>query len=418
MMAVALPLINAVIARFPNEKIHLAAYGSYVLPVGLIIEAPLLMLLATSTALCSDEENHHRVWWFMMYFAGTLTAIHALVAFTPLSEVVFRRIMNAPESVLPHAKTGFMITVPWTWAVAYRRFHQGVLVRFGHSKAVGTGAGIRIGTIFLGLMIGYWYLKNAYTATVVATSAHAAGVLMEAVFVGFWVRPVRKQHLIDAESDRNELHSWSELFQFYTPLALTSLFSLAIRPLLSTGMARMPRKVDSLAVFPVALGLLFSLRSAGMAYKEVVVSLLERKEALSILRRFTMLLTTGSVLLLGIINITPLADFWFRTVSGLPGELTRLGKNGLWLALLIPGLTVLVNAYQGILVYGKKTRGVVEAMGVNLVVMAFFLAGGILINDVPGYYTGVFTLFIGLLSQALWLYYRSRPMVQELKASQ
>jgi len=39
---VALPLLSAVIARLPDPKVHLAAYGGVVFPLALIIEAPII----------------------------------------------------------------------------------------------------------------------------------------------------------------------------------------------------------------------------------------------------------------------------------------------------------------------------------------------------------------------------------------
>ncbi|MGB2983166.1 MAG: hypothetical protein WBC63_04810, partial [Candidatus Bipolaricaulia bacterium] len=54
LMALEGPAINVVVARLANPKIHLATYGSLVFPLALFIEAPIIMLLAASTALCKD----------------------------------------------------------------------------------------------------------------------------------------------------------------------------------------------------------------------------------------------------------------------------------------------------------------------------------------------------------------------------
>ena len=51
LMGIELPLVAAVMARFPEPDINLAAYGGIVFPLALIIEAPIIMLLAASTAL-------------------------------------------------------------------------------------------------------------------------------------------------------------------------------------------------------------------------------------------------------------------------------------------------------------------------------------------------------------------------------
>ena len=56
-MALELPAISAVMARLADPQIHLAAWGGIVFPVALIVEAPVIMLLAASTALSRDRQT-------------------------------------------------------------------------------------------------------------------------------------------------------------------------------------------------------------------------------------------------------------------------------------------------------------------------------------------------------------------------
>ncbi|MBS3750984.1 MAG: hypothetical protein KGY39_05685, partial [Anaerolineales bacterium] len=129
LMALELPAISAVMARLANPKINLAAYGGIVFPIALIVEAPVIMLLAASTALSKDWSSYRKIRKFMMISGASLTAIHALIAFTPLYDLISSQIIGAPQEIISPARTGLMIMLPWTWAIAYRRFNQGVLIR-------------------------------------------------------------------------------------------------------------------------------------------------------------------------------------------------------------------------------------------------------------------------------------------------
>ena len=51
LMGAELPLLSAVVARMADPEIHLSAYGSTVLPLSFMVEAPIIMLLSASTAL-------------------------------------------------------------------------------------------------------------------------------------------------------------------------------------------------------------------------------------------------------------------------------------------------------------------------------------------------------------------------------
>src|SRR4030066_1666397 len=99
LMGVEAPAISAVIARLANPEISLAAYGGIVFPLALIIESPIIMLLSASTALSKDWDSYRKIYRFMMVTSAAATAVHALVAFTPLYDLVVDRLLGAPQAI-------------------------------------------------------------------------------------------------------------------------------------------------------------------------------------------------------------------------------------------------------------------------------------------------------------------------------
>lgn len=405
-MGAELPALSAVIARLANPEINLAAYGGIVFPLALIIESPIIMLLAASTALSKDWNSYRKLHRFMMIAGGVLTGLHVLVAFTPLYYVVVEGILGAPTEIVEPARIGLMIMTPWTWSIAYRRFHQGVLIRFDHSKAVGVGTMVRLSADLIVLMIGYSI--GTLPGVVVATTAVAAGVVCEAVYAGIVVRPVIRRELKPAPPVKEPV-TLSGFLEFYIPLAMTSLLTLLVLPLGSAALSRMPDPLSSLAAWPVVTGLVFMLRSMGMAYNEVVVALLDEPRSTHSLRRFTQLLTGSATLLLLIITVTPLADLWFRQVQGLSPALADLALAGMWIALPMPGLNVLQSWFQGVILHGKRTRGITQAVAIFLLTAGIILWGGVIWGEVPGLFVGLAAFDIAMLVQTIWLWYRSRP---------
>jgi len=225
LMAIELPLISAVIARLENPAISLAAYGGIIFPLALIIESPIIMLLAASTALSKDWASFLLVRRYMMVASAILTLIHILIAFTPLYYFIVEELLGAPEEIVEPARIGLMIMTPWTWSIAYRRFHQGMLIRFGHSKAVSTGTMVRLTADFTVLAIGY--IIHDISGIVVATSAVAAGVISEAVYAGVVSKPVIKYELKPSPPLPVPL-TWRAFYAFYFPLVMTSLLSLLV----------------------------------------------------------------------------------------------------------------------------------------------------------------------------------------------
>lgn len=411
-MALELPALSGIISRLPDPKINLAAYGGIVFPLALIIEAPIIMLLAASTALSKDWESYRKIRKFMHYTSACLTAIHLLVVITPLYFFVTRNLIGSPEEIIIPARYGLAIMLPWTWSIAYRRFNQGVLIRFGHSRIVSQGTFVRLAADILVLALGY--LKGDIPGIIVATSAVALGVVSEAVFIGFKVRPVLKNQLKN-QPTASPVLTRSSFLKYYIPLALTSLITLISQPLISTALSRMPMALDSLAIWPVLFGFLFIFRSPGVAYNEVVVSLLDEPASFPSLRKFALLLTFGTTAFLLAVVSTPAARIWFIDITSLPDSLFPLARNALWFSLLIPGANTLQSLFQGLLLHARNTRGIPEAVGIFLGSTIMLYIGGILSASVPGIYIGTIGFSLGMSLQAAWLKHKSRNIILDLK---
>jgi len=412
LMSIEGPALSSIVARLSDAEVNLAAWGGIVFPVSLIVESPAVMLLSASTALSKDWDTYRKLRRIAMVLGAALTLVHIGVAFTPFYYVVTRTLIGAPEAIIEPARLGLMIMTPWSWAIGYRRFQQGAMIRFGHSKAVGIGTIVRMSANALVLIIGF--LIHEIPGIVVAASAVAVGVLAEALYAGLRVRPIVRTQIQCAPVSDEPL-TIRGFVAFYVPLALTSLIAFFVSPIGSAAMARMPNSLNSLAAWPIVYGLLFMLRSPGMAYNEAVLALLDEPDGYRRLRRFSVGMMVGSFLLIAAIVTSPLATLWFRDVMALSPGLVVLGKQALWLALLLPSIVVAQSWFQGIIVHSKRTRGVTESVALNLVVTALLLSAGISAQRLPGLYVAVASLSIAGLVQLGWLWYRSRPAVGALR---
>jgi hypothetical protein len=190
---------------------------------------------------------------------------------------------------------------------------------------------------------------------------------------------------------------------------------LLANPIGSAALSRMPEALASLAVWPVITGLIFMFRSLGVAYNEVVVALLDEQGAFSSLRRFTAILASLTSLALLAITATPISQFWFQSVSALSPELSEMAQRGLWLALLLPALSVLQSWYQGAILHGRITRGITEAVVIYLVTSAVTLVIGVIWGQVPGLYIGIAALTLSVFTQTTWLWFRGRPIIKKIQ---
>ena len=411
LMACELPALSAVVARLVNPEIELAAYGSVILPIALIIEAPIIMLLAASTALSRDGASYRELRSFTHRAGAVLTALHLLVALTPAYDIVVGAWIGAPAPVAEAARIGLIIMTPWTWAIAYRRFNQGILIRFGHNRAVTVGTVLRLTANISVLALGWW--SKAMPGAVLAASAVASGVTVEAIYAGLRVRPVVREQLAADDPEAEPLRGRA-FWAFYVPLALTPIIALLTQPLAAASVARMPEALSSLAVVPVVVGFLFIFQALGLALNEVVIAGLEHPARARDLRRFTLMLAAAIALVVVAMATEPLARFWFGNVSGLSPELVHYARGAVILGIPTTFTRVLISWYGGVLVHARQTRAISEAVVVFLLVAGVVLSVGIATGQVAGVYVAMVAMSLGRIAQVLWLWWRSRSAVRNL----
>lgn len=403
MMALELPVVSAFVARMADAKLNLASFGGVVFPISLIIEAPIIMLLSASTALCKDWRSFKMVWRFMMLAGAGFSALHLLVAATPLYDWVVRDLIGAPEELIERARIGLICMTPWTWAIAYRRFYQGILIRAGKAKFMGLGTAVRLLSLSLVLVSGFiWDWGSGVT---VASSAMAIAVTAEAAFVGWAARGAPMQSL-RAKPPLEVALTWRRFMAFYAPLAVTPLLTFLTQPIGSAALSRMPDSIDSLATWPVLLGVMFILRSFGMGFSEVVIATVDRPGAAAVLKRFTSVLVLGTTGLTLLWAATPLADLWFVHISGISPALADMATIGIWIAMPLPALTAIQSYYQGIAVQAHKTRVVTESVIVYLLSVSAVYVAGVLWQGCSGFYIGILAVTIGNALQTWWLRWR------------
>lgn len=409
MMGIELPFLSAIVARLANPEINLGAYGGVVFPLSLLIEAPIIMLLTASTKLTRDLSSYSKLWKFTILSGGSLSALHLLVALTPIFDLIAGNLLGVEDDIIETSRLGMIIMTPWTLAIAHRRFNQGILIRFGQSKAVGWGTLVRLAADAIVLFTCFGLaptIESNSLGIIAATTAVSAGVIAEAAYAAWRVRPIIRNILPNIKSTEPPI-TRKGFLSFYIPLALSPLLGLAAQPVLTAGISRMPSPMESLAILPAVNGFTFLFRSVSLAFLEVVVSLIERPGGYLALRRFAW---QAAIIVFGLqitIVATPLAGIWFGTISGLNPTLGNLATTTVWAAITLAVTGFGSSFCQGLLVHSCKTRSITESVALFFVVIVF----GLIVGAIGDWMTGaIFALMVYAVGQAAqfgWLFFRS-----------
>jgi hypothetical protein len=196
-------------------------------------------------------------------------------------------------------------------------------------------------------------------------------VIVEALVAAAMARePVRDVKARAAEPSVPPLR-YGAIARFYYPLALTSFIGLTTKPLLTFLMGRAPAPVESLALFPVVVALVFLFGSLGLSFQEAAIALLGRElEHVEALRRFATGLAFAASGVLAAIAFTPVAGAWYGTVSGLPDALVALAAAPTRVAVLLPLLSVALAFQRAVLVRTGVTRPITVATALEVGGMA------------------------------------------------
>ena len=376
MMSVEGPFLAAVIARLADPRYNLAAYG-VAFAFALLFEAPVIMLMSASTALAEDWLSYTRLRNFTNALTVLVTTIMLVVLVPPIYSAVMVDLIALPPEVAHLTYWALWILLPWPAAIAYRRLYQGVLIREGLTRLVAVGTVFRLASMSMTALVLYfvWGPPGAY----VGAAGLSVGVTAEAIMSRWMVHRSLRRLARDASGgapgprgDDDEILTYGRIFRFYYPLALTSLIGLAAQPMMTFFMGRAVYPVESLAVFPVVASLAFVFRSMGLSFQEVGIALMGRQfEQLRPLARFAAFLAVASSGGLALVALTPAANFWFVTVSGLSPELARFALLPIAILVPIPLTSVVLSFQRGILVVARRTRPITIATAMEVGGIAF-----------------------------------------------
>ena len=248
MMAVEGPFLAAMIARLAEPVFNLAAYG-VAFSLALVVEAPVIMLMSAATALARNRLSYIRLRTFTHVLNASVTLAMGIALLPPTFNAIAYGLIGLPPEVATRAHIALLILLPWPAAIGIRRLYQGVLIRHRLTRRVAYGTIVRLAAMFAtafalardGRVEGAW----------VGAAALTMGVCCEAVASRIMTHAVLKKLLTVPGQATGAAASWIALTRFYYPLALTTLLSLGIHPVVTFFVGNSRMALESLAVLPV-----------------------------------------------------------------------------------------------------------------------------------------------------------------------
>jgi progressive ankylosis protein len=407
MMVLEPSIINAGLGRTADPELALAAYG-VAFSLALLVEAPILMLLDASVARSTSREAFVLIRRFTLALGLLVTAVGLIVSLTPLYGLIVVRLMNIPADVAARAQPTLAILSFWPLPIAWRRAHQGVLIRAGRTAVISGATMVRLSVLTAALFGGLLLLPQR--GAVVAGVAMDISVVAEATVVTWALRPILRADLFraSASADDQPPLTLRALRQFYRPLLMTTIFGQSTRPLLSAGIAAAALPRASLAAWPVAWGLNILITGPAWSLQQFTTALASNEAAYRRVRRFSMSLSLLLTLLSALIAFTSLYGLVMGGVYNLSPELQDLARPATQLLVIYPLMAGSQALMRGALIRSGCTGAVRSAMTVDVAIVSATLLLGVTAFSPAGCILAAAAVLAGLAAELAWLRWKTR----------
>lgn len=407
MMVLEPSIINIALGRTADPELALAAYG-VAFSLALMVEAPIIMLLDASVARSTDRDAFSVMRKFTLMLGLAVLALGLLISLSPLYGLIVVDLMNIPPDVAARARPTMQILSFWPLPIAWRRAHQGVLIRAGRTEMITVATGVRLASLAGALYVGL--LLVPARGAVVAGLAMDVSVTVEAVLITWATGSILRSdgyQPVSAQGEGLEL-TMGSLWRFYRPLAVTSILRQVTRPVLNAGIAAAEMARASLAAWPVGWG--FAILVAGPAWslQQFTTALAMDEAAYRRVRGFSLSVSAIFSLLLGVVAFTPLYGVVMGGIYNLSPALQELARPAMQVMALYPLLMGAQALLRGVLIRCGSTGTVRSAMAVNVLTLTLTVAAGVLLSDLTGVMVAALAVLVGGLAELAWLYWKGR----------
>jgi hypothetical protein len=402
-MAVTDPLTTFAVAHLPDAATNLQAVG-VLMPLVEFLGAPLFMLLHGANALAPSPPARRA----LLRFVALATLVLAVAFFALSRETSFAwlaaRVLGVDPAVGASARAGLALLVISPVVMGFRRYFQGLLVAFGHSRAIFHAALARMVTVVIALGVGVrLHVPGASLAAITYLSAltvEAVWIMWAALHAGVMAAPARPTPV--------RVESLKDAAAFYAPLAGTILVMCGARALLVPIVARASDGPIALAVWAAAFGVVRLVTSAARVVQQVVI---KHQADVPAARLFAFVASAGA-LCTGVVALALVVPGVDRAVAAFIGgaaSLAPMVQGTIAICVAVPALVAVQNGLQGFLIARGRARRVNDAVVFGSFVL-LATAALVMRAGAPGASAAAIGTLAGLLAEVGFLAssYRAR----------
>ena len=412
-------MTDAALARLPSPEVMLAAFA-VAKSLSHVLISPTLVQRQVTVAMVESDVAYRPVRDVLRVATAAVFVIMSIIAFTPISDWVFGRVMGLGSSpVFPVARNGFKLMVFLPLASYLRNVRQGIAIRLGRTKLVAAATAVRV--VVIGVVLITAVRTGFVSGMSVATAVWVGGMAMEGLLLSLVIvlhhgtnyRATR--HIARRSGTREDDAALTRrvVGRFYFPLIAMPALGMLVLPSINANLARMPNSAVAIAAFSVAYGLASLMASPTLMLYQAVLAFYRNGAAENRhIRSFCLMVGVGLSATLALLAISPFGRWFAGNIMGLSDELAGLTVMALALFSLMPLVSSWRDYSWGVLMHHRRSGMVGVGRAFNLMAVWLVMASTVLLQragllPLPAAAAGAAALVCGDLAEALFVAYRA-----------
>jgi hypothetical protein len=335
LMSVSHSIINAGLARLENAVVILAGF-SVALVLHLFVASPSYQNHTITITMVRGRKSLVAMTLFVMLIATWVSALLALLAFSPVGSFVLDRLLGVSPEVARGAREALALLVFLPFMTGLRGLCQGLVIRARRTGLVSFATAVRIAMLFAYLWLGQWW----FTGTRLAAFSLLGCVGTETLVIAFFAWRLK------LPAEQGDESSFAEILRYGLPLAYSSGMQQVVPVLINAIISRLPDGTLALAAFGVVRGFLFLLAGPMRNLQQAYLTLVRHSADNAILVRFFIRISVGMALVMLLIA-WPLNGPVLGTIMGLDSAMRHYIAWPLTACALFPLLYGAANLLRG-----------------------------------------------------------------------
>jgi len=365
LMMVTHSIVSSAVVRTPKPATALAAYSA-AYSVGQVFESPCYGMQRMALTFVRDRRSFRTVGIAAVCILGVILLGMSLVAWTPISRIVFLDLLGVSSEVYRYAVPSLRVFMLWPTSSALRSIYQSVIVL--QKKTYWMSVNMLMRLVFMLFLASI--LPGLIPEGPVGASILMAGLCTEAVLAFLVVRKVlhgpqeEMVREVPTEKEQREGEKPSHILRFFLPLALAASLQTLGRPVVTAALSRTMNPEVTLSAYQVALSFSYIFTATTYNIYHAVVIFVKDPHSYNTIKKFCV--SIGALASACLFLAATAGGLLFGRIIGTPPDITESATSTLAVLALTPVLSAVAEFYGGILMLRKHTGWVTAAKVTNV----------------------------------------------------